>query len=141
MTDLYFLYDMYHTGGAVREGEEDLDYPSRGDQYQHNDFLGVVSRVPPENRTQRESVEVPFTATPGMSVFAVLVHYDTGDTFGQRKGRFYLEGIYDDMAKADKVAKSIANKTYKGYKAWDGYFEVYNGTEVITFMLDQRVSY
>lgn len=61
--------------------------------------------------------------TEPKKVFAVCVHYSTGDTFSHESGLLAIEGLYMSMDAASKVAQQIRDNTYKDYGAWQGYFE------------------
>jgi hypothetical protein len=137
---LCVLYDNYYSGGDIREGQGDTDWPDREDSYCSTDLYGVFTQDEADKldkRFWRDEFEVTFKVKPNMTVHVVTVNYDTGDTFGRSCGHTCIESIYLSAAEAHKVASSIKDGSYNGYKAWDGYFEQFNYTEVHSFRLNE----
>ncbi len=136
--NLVVAFKEQHSGGRVCAGDEDSDWPSHEDENRVQDFIGIVtsSSLIPNGYHSEEKLEVGFTPILGMELFLVIVNYDTGDTFGRSCGHISMPGIYDTKEKAEEVATAISNKTYDGYKDWDGYFEVFNFVEVQSFKLN-----
>jgi len=134
---VYVFYEEECNGGDICAGEENDAYPSHEDTHWSQTFLGVASQVNDSLRgMQREICEVPFSPKPGMLVNVVVVNYNSGDTFGSSLGHIEIVGVYDSQLKAEEVALSIKEGKYKGYCAWDGYFESLNHVEVRSFCLD-----
>lgn len=71
----------------------------------------------------------------GQVAHAVVVQYQTGDTFGSHEA-WCIAAITSDPEKA----KEISNKCFlpyekKGYRSWDGYFEHIKSADVETFIV------
>ncbi len=73
-------------------------------------------------------------AKPGDTVYAVIVRYSTGDTFGREEGLAICVDVFTDEAKADALAEVIRDHGSDGefrinhegveyYCSWVGYFE------------------
>ncbi len=82
-----------------------------------------------------ETVPVNFDPKTVDMVYLVYVIYSTGSTFGRTEGAWSVVGAYPTIEEAAKIKKSIYDGTYKGYKAWEGYFErlTYVETETMHF--------
>ncbi|AVD99299.1 hypothetical protein SEA_BILLNYE_116 [Streptomyces phage BillNye] len=70
-------------------------------------------------------------AEPGDTVYAVIVRYSTGDTFGREEGLAICLDVFTDADKAEELAKAAREvdefrMTVNGveyYVSWVGYFE------------------
>lgn len=73
-------------------------------------------------------------AKPGETVYAVIVRYSTGDTFGREDGLAICIDVFTDKAKADSLAQAVESHGDNGefrmhhegieyYCSWVGYFE------------------
>lgn len=101
------------------------------------------------NRDASSYDKVEFEPVDGMTVYVVIVRYQSGDTFGTSYGNYEVMGVFDAIDAARELAEAVdreANetdvrgrvdrkfefdhdgKTY--YKAWAGYFERFEGVEV-----------
>ena len=102
------------------EAEDDSD--SR-DTYIDVTFLNVYRAMGPDAPFFYSSAIVDRKTHESEEVCLVVVRYTTGDTFGTTHGAWAIEGIYSTPTEADKVVQKIQQKTYSGYKPWEGYFE------------------
>ena len=140
-TELLVAYDRYYSGGDVCPGQQDQSYPDHEDEFCSTAFVGVFE--PSEKGMidgyMHDRFDVTWKVTTGMPVFAVIVNYDTGSTFGKSLNHSCIVDIFKDKAEADAAVDAIEDGTFNGYKAWDGYFEHYNHTEVHSFQVNQRI--
>lgn len=76
------------------------------------------------------TVEVDFTPVPGMTVWAVVVRYSTGSTFGHETGKGTVPAICDSEKKALAIQKMIEENKWNNYAPWVGYFETLESVHV-----------
>lgn len=141
----------------IRVVVETSEWQSRpadpSDKWDHGDTRGQVDNVyaelasAPESSSwySKELVKDLGDVKPGDSVYAVVVDYESGDTFGRWGGYAQImdvfstleeaEGLYREcVAHAEQTVKRIAQGVeYAGksyYVAWDGHFESVNDIEV-----------
>ena len=127
---LYIDYDETRRGGRALSNEP---YSDREDEHVEVHFNGIFRSMGDDGRRFfYDSKEVTKKVYEADEVALVVVRYDTGDTFGRTYNSWCTEGIYL-LDEAKKVADSIQNKTYEGYKAWEGYFENYRCVEIHVF--------
>lgn len=86
----------------------------------------------------RNKVEVTEKTFKSDEVYLVSVRFTDGDTFGRREGAWYLEGIYSTPEQAAEVEKAIREKTYEGYKPWEGYFETLQDVEIHKLLVEEN---
>lgn len=144
------------SGGEIREGEENDDYPNRETEYKDHEVYGVFS-VDDKNghgwSRYNESIDVDFEPATGAEVFLVVATYGTGDTFGHSCGNVTIVGCYAEESQADSIASDIRaddsntdrfgdvkkgkKERFTGYKSWTGYFDSLEGVEVHRRNLDE----
>lgn len=125
------------------------------DKWDHGDTAGSVSNVYAELTDEAEGewsyhgelVKELGNLKPGDTVYAVVVDYESGDTFGRSGGYAQVMDVFDDMATAEglyrecvayherdkRAAKVVQGVQFLGrdyYVSWDGYFESVNDIEV-----------
>lgn len=130
--ELVLCYEERTTGGEIREGQENESYPDREPTY-HDVRLLSLHR-PDSNRLSwnRETVYTQFDPARARRAHLVVVRHKDGDTFGTSHGNVYIEGAYRTRKEAEEIARSIGDGTYKGYKAWDGYFMGLESVDVVS---------
>lgn len=105
---LYIRYEETSTGGDRLSCEP---YSDREPEYRTFEILGAYRNGEADIGTDEFTVN--FDLTKVSRVFAVVVRYSTGDTFGHSYGHHYFEGIYKSEDEAIKIAESI--KAYDRY--------------------------
>ena len=127
--EIYLGYSESRSGGGIRPGEEDMAYAQREDSY--IDFTPDGLYIKPAG--SQETIDVDFNPTEYVNenVYMVLVRYRDGDTFGCTHGNWYIEGVYLDAKKAQRISRQISTNKYKGeYLPWEGYFSSLESVEV-----------
>jgi len=137
MTDKYRLYVDY---SEWRSGGDRLDtsdrWSERSDEHVEVHFKGIYRNINTDGAPYfYDSHEVAREVFEAEEVILLVVRYDTGDTFGRTYGAWHAEGICLPNA-AERLAHSIENGSYEGYKPWEGYFEGYRGVELHTFKVE-----
>lgn len=140
---VYISYSEMTTGGGIRAGEENEEWPpSQNPTY--IDFVLKQVYIGEEEKINKSKTvgwekhreKVFFHAKEGSEVHIVVVRYKDGDTFGTSHGNFYIEGVYATYDEAYNVSEAIYNKTYKGgeynYVPWEGYFSSLEDVEIHT---------
>jgi hypothetical protein len=82
-------------------------------------------------------------AKPGDVVFAVVVRYATGDTFGRDGGQTTVMDVFTDAHKATGLYQACQSEkdfslTFEGkqyYVAWNGYFETLESVDIQTLVV------
>lgn len=137
---VFVQYNMTEEGGEICEGEENDEWPSHEMLYKTHQVLGVFTKdlEQPDYLNYSERVSVEFDPTPCRECHLVLVTYSSGDTFGNSSGDVAVVGVFATGKEAEDVAVSIRQGSYKGYCAWEGYFDRLEGIEVQRFALDEQ---
>jgi hypothetical protein len=125
---LYLDYKECSSGGEIRAGQEEESWPDYEDI--NIDWHLTNCKITSDNGYCQETVDVDFPVSVGQTVFVVYVRYSTGDTFSRTYGAGFIVGVYKDKETAEKVQKSVYDKTYTGYACWIGYFESLESCEV-----------
>jgi len=125
MTNLHLEYKAIESGGEVRAGCEDSEWPEYENKYIEFSLTGCHMG----DKFGRETVLVDFEPKLGQSVWVVYVIYNTGDSFGQTCGVWTILGVYETHEQAGKVHKSVMDGTWEGLKPWVGYFESFGRCE------------
>lgn len=67
-------------------------------------------------------------------LYLAVVRYSTGNTFGRSTGEHEVVGLFKTEKDAEEFLKEETKPSKKGdysrYRAWEGYFERLEGTEV-----------
>lgn len=126
---LHLAYDEHTYGGEVCEGQEDDPWPSHEDETKEF-FLHSCSLTSDKAQWMREQFRVDFAPEVGSTVFAVVVRYATGGTFGRTNGCWDILGVFRDITQADQLSESVYDGTYDGYKCWVGFFESFEQVEI-----------
>jgi len=130
--DLYLSYYESKTGGeALSEG----DWPDFSDT-DIDWHLQKCFKEKDKAPWLREVHSVDFDVNVGDTVHVVYVRYGTGDTFGRVNGAWTILGVYNTYEEASDLEKSIYNKTYDGYKCWEGYFECFESCAVESMLVE-----
>lgn len=130
------ICDMHSTITRHRDPGERWD----GDDYAHSPSIRGIS-----TGGERGDFEVSFPVTPGRVYYLVSVVYDTGDSFHRETGCIEHVELFEEMEKAETLAKRIADHArgnrrssegrntlvlftnsgaeYQGHVPWLGYFE------------------
>jgi hypothetical protein len=130
--ELYLSYYEHKTGG---EPLSDGDWPD----YSDTDIdWGLQKCFKDKEKAPwlRQVEQVDFVPKVGDTVYVVYVRYGTGDTFGRVNGAWHILGVYEHQGQAEKVKNSVYDKTYKGYKCWEGYFESCESCEVEAMVVE-----
>jgi len=138
-TEIFFSYNEYRTGGDICEGQEGDAWPNYETSYYNRTYVdaylegkgNVGSSMWFDQVACTEDVKV------GDTVYLVDVIYSTGDTFGQSEGYHYLVAAFLNRADAEIIQESITDKTYPGYKPWEGYFEALSYVDILTFAIKE----
>jgi hypothetical protein len=94
----------------------------------------------------------------GNAIYAVIVNYDTGDSFSQTRDQECFVDAFTSHEAADALAKLIVsqdrektalisyindegNETSTSTYTWTGYFETFNFVEVVSVMYGTRRYY
>lgn len=133
-------------GGDITPGEKWSDRETEYRHYEVEDYF-LLSR--PKGVFGFDSVEVPDWKEGTDTIYAVVVSYSTGDTFGRCEGCLAIPIAFVDVKEANAIAKQIDQEskqgvdgdrfqdpTYGFYKSWTGYFEHKNGVEVKKLTLE-----
>jgi hypothetical protein len=131
----------YSNGGhALSEGP----YADRGTEYRHYEMGDYFVTEQPSGYGF-DNLPVPDWKDDADAIYAVVVHYSTGDTFGRSEGCIDIPIAFVNLDEANKVAKEIDSFDYRTeknskhqfqdekygfHKCWTGYFETLNGVEV-----------
>jgi len=129
-------------GGDTSPGEKWSDRETEYRHYEVEDYF-LLS----DGGFGFDSVEVPDWKEGTDTIYAVMVHYSTGDTFGRCEGCIAIPIAFVDLNEANAVAKKIdqesknsddrfSDPTYGFYKSWTGYFEHTDGVEVKKLTLE-----
>jgi len=134
---VYLTYTEHRTGGEVRAGQENDDWPDHEDEYIDWSLIGC-HRTRDEKHWLQEEVNIDFDAKVGSTVWVVYVRYGTGCTFGHTNGAWTILGVYEHQGQAEKIKKAVYDKTYNnnGYVCWEGYFESFESCEVEAMTLE-----
>jgi len=132
--EIYLTYEEGRSGGEVRAGYEDADWPNYENKY--IDFSLIGAWRTSADKSWVETVTVDFDPVKSDKVYVVVVRYSTGNTFGKTCGDWHIEGAYSNLEIAEKIAKTIIDDTYKGYKPWSGFFESLEDVSVECMTLD-----
>jgi len=119
---LYLAYSSSTSGGEVRPGQEDEDWPEYNDMETDWDYINL-SIEPDPKVWSKEEIEVDFEAVKGQEVWMVHVRYATGNTFGRHRGCWRVLGVYNTVEKAKSVVAEVDNGTHQDRFVWTGYFE------------------
>jgi hypothetical protein len=104
-------------------GEWEREYSCTvGDRFAKNE--GIITGY------DAESIRVEPDVLDADEVYAVVVTYGSGDTFGHSTGEKCVPHIVTKLEEAVKIEKSINDGSYKGYAPWNGYFESLEDTEI-----------
>jgi hypothetical protein len=129
---LYLVYKESCTGGKPEDPQD--RWTSYSDTYVDWTPLAILKKTP--DTPYYEDVEVDFTPLKGEEVYAIIVKYRSGDTFGTSYGNGMCEQIVKTEQEAIKIAKEIEKGTYKspyGFNEWEGYFEELEGVQIHCF--------
>lgn len=111
----------------------DKDYSDCTDKYTSIIWNNAAYFKDP-NTWESEHVEIEFDPAQKEHVYAVIVYYESGDTFGHSYGNWCVDGVYATAGEAAKIIKNIQydedhngekkfKSKYKKHKPWRGYFE------------------
>jgi hypothetical protein len=148
---VYVKCELAYTSGG--ESKDDGPYADRETEYRHYEVEDYFTMERPEG-FGLDSVEVPDWKNGTDTVYAILVHYSTGDTFGRTEGCIDIPIAFVSVEEANKVAKEInsfdkrsntddqlRDPKYGFYKGWTGYFESMTGVEVKKLTLQEKALY
>lgn len=82
-------------------------------------------------------------AKPGDTVYAVIVRYSTGDTFGREEGLAICLDVFSDKERAEELAQAAQDtdefrmtvNDVEYYVSWVGYFESLEDVSVETLVV------
>jgi len=142
MIDVIWSEYVYQT----EEGEDtDEPYSWRGTtNTEASDFEAVYSEG--DGKPYRGMVRPgPFSceAKPGDTVYAVIVRYSTGDTFGREDGQTVCLDVFLDKSRAEELAEAAQRadefrmtvNDVEYYVGWVGYFESLEDVSVETLVV------
>lgn len=135
---LYLTYSENHSGGGIRDGQENDSWPDYNDSY--------IDFTPVEMSTSRKDNMYPHGLLdseifgdfePGDLGHLVINRYSDGDSFSFTSGYWQIAGFFKDGKEAIEVKKSIEEKRYKGnlYIYDGGYFGRPEGVEIHTMLV------
>ena len=138
-TDLYLSYYEHKTGGEAESDEEWCSHTDTDIDWGLEKCFKTKDKAP----WLRQVKNVDFDPKVGDTVYVVYVRYrevlfydGTGDTFGRVNGAWHILGVYEHQGQAEKVKNSVYDKTYKGYKFWEGYFGSFESCEVEAMVVE-----
>lgn len=137
--NIYIVYEESYSGGEICAGQEDDDWPDYEDQNIYLE-LKYATLKEPSKRTPHFDIETIDSelvdSGKANKVYAVLVRYYDGGTFGRTCGYHKFEGIFDNRKAAESVAAALKDKyghrwerSYDG-NPWTGYFAGFEGVSV-----------
>jgi hypothetical protein len=144
------------SGGEIREGQEEDEWPSRETEYHDHAVHGAFTTDKDDRGWSRynERMAVDFEPVSGEQVFVVVVTYGSGGTFGSSSGNVCIVAVFSNEAHANSIAQDIRadddltdrygepkkgkKERFTGYKPWKGYFESLEGVEVHRLLLDEQ---
>lgn len=106
------------TGGEVINPEE--EWSSRKPCYKTNTFIRVSNVLPLNHRHSYEYFANKECLDATKEVYAIIVIYSDGDTFGTYHGRVQVWSAHTTQEAAEKALKAIPSS--QEYKCWEGYF-------------------
>lgn len=123
------ICDMHSRVTRRRDPESSYD----GDDKEHSPSIRGISVG-----GEWGDFDVTFPVTPGKVYYLVSVIYDTGDSFHRETGCVEHVDLFEEMEKAEILAKRIADHSrvssgdlilftnsgaeYRGFMPWQGYF-------------------
>lgn len=137
-----------------------LQAPSPDDDWDHGSHEYELVSLSFSLTAPGEPIGIEFEPRPGQEVYAVVLSYGDGDTFGHTDGLHVLMGVFDDANVADALVHQLQNppaprprKRPKGNGAslevyrvefkgreytrhWVGYFSNFNSLDVRPLVLD-----
>jgi len=126
----------WSTGGECLTDEE---FSDRADEQRHYEVGDWFLTAKPKE-FHYDPVPVPDWDPEAKVIYAVVVHYSTGDTFGRIEGCIDLPIAFVSYEEAQRVAKELqadskkdetfVDSKYGFFKSWTGYFESLDGVEV-----------
>lgn len=141
--NLYLVYSDYSTGGEICEDmENDSWRPSFEPTYHDFRLLSAHHRQNSKEEQlpyDRHKEEISFDPK-NKTIYVVLVRYGEGDTFSSSHGLGHIEGVYEHLGQAQKIATAIENKTYfskRGYLPWDCYFGGLENASVVPLLVQE----
>lgn len=135
--ELILCYEIHTTGGQICSGQENDAWPDREPTYHEVTFLSLHRLGSKRLSFDHEIVYAEFNPTRARHAYLVVVRHKDGDTFGTSHGNVYIEGVYRTEKEANQIAKSIEDDSYKGYKAWSGYFMGLESVEVVSMNIEK----
>jgi hypothetical protein len=136
MARLYVKSSFEESGGAVREGEEDSDWPSYEDTYRTTTFERASFT---NHDSYYDTVEVKDELKTCSKVYLVVVRYGDGGTFSSTIGYTEIIGGYatEEEARIFKAAEEEMVKANDqslfgpgGFKPWFGYFGSFESCDI-----------
>ncbi len=136
--NVYIAYQESYSGGEICDGQENDYWPSHEDTVIDLMLLYATVSRPPE-RTPNfdiESIDSQLADKDLKTVYAVLVRYYDGDTFGSTRGYHKFVGVFDNRKEAEqkrdafKGAYNDDNQRRYDGNSWTGYFAGLESCEV-----------
>ncbi|MDE2095710.1 MAG: hypothetical protein KGL39_00505 [Patescibacteria group bacterium] len=136
MPVLYVDYCESYSGGEIRAGQENKDWPDYEDEY--IDFRITSCHLEKGNAEWlRQEENVAFKPEIGQKVYIVLVRYTTGSTFGTVYGAWFIAGVYDDENRAKEVEGKIEAGKWSDSGVWTGFFSSLEEVFVEEFLVEE----
>lgn len=143
--DLYLCYTEHRSGGEATNPEE--EFSSREPEYIEFTPLSCYHFMVSESaflnklfceysNADYRHHKIEFDPKGYDSLYAVIVRYTTGDTFGSTYGAWEVASLVLTRKEAEKIKKDIEKETgdydpnLKGYHPWNGYFESLEGVGI-----------
>ena len=133
--EIYLYYIEHEIRGEIREGQEDTSWPSREDSY--IEWHLKECRLSKKNSYYYERITLDFSVQPGDAIYVVYVRYGDGGTFAYTHGYWTIVNVFKTRKEAEALQESIEDKTYKGYKCWEGYFPRFECCEVQPMVVEE----
>lgn len=124
---LYMVYDENEDGGGIKSGQENEAWPEHEDS--HHSFRPICLLRKNPGKIHIESFEVSEDVFKCNELYAFIVRYSSGSTFGKSYGHWSLLGIFKTRDEVSDFYKKVNSDDYDGYKCWVGYFEELEGFE------------
>ncbi len=139
--NIYIAYRQKYSGGEICEGQENDSWPSHEDTVIDLSLRFASLEVPSGTpHFDIETIEADADLSDGC-VYAVLVRYYDGDTFGRTCGYHCFRGVYASSGEAGAKKREIENlvaanigRRYDG-NPWSGYFAGFEGVTVVRLTL------
>ena len=124
---LYITEHETRTGGEDVAGQEGEAYAEQEPEYV-DWYIGLCYLSKPVHEASH-NIETYFDAVVGQKVWAVVVRYATGDTFGTTYGMAKILGVHDSVASTEAEKASVMDGSHDDKILWTGYFDSFESCD------------